>query len=344
LKDGESKPPKYINSGETALFQKGHVLYNESHARSAAARGLPVVVCEGYADVIALWQAGFTGAVAPLGTALTEAQIASLWSMMPESDATGVREPILCFDGDGAGQRAATRAVDRILPQLQAGRSIRVAFLPDGMDPDDLIRAKGADAFQAVLNTAIPMVDMIWRTLTDGKQFATPESRAGLQKSIQDMCAPIADLAVKKQYESILKDKFYKAFRPQGKNTKSGGVAAQIVRLPDPKAAVKNARVRVALAAVLYFPEIFTQAEDLLGCLHIQDSRLDKLRQVMIEVLGDTPVMDHDLFIDIMNKKGFADDLQIVLNTGALHGASPKHGGNAGAALAGLREAVSSCH
>lgn len=338
LKEGEAKPPKYINSGETALFQKGHILYNESHARTAAGKKQPVIVCEGYADVIALWQAGFTGAVAPLGTALTEAQIASLWSMIPENDSGGVREPILCFDGDAAGQRAATRAMDRILPQLQAARSARFAFLPDGMDPDDLIRAKGKEAFENVLETSIPMVDMIWRTLTEGRNFATPEGKAGLQKSIQDTCAKIADLSVQRAYQGTLREKVFKAFSNfQGGKAKP---AVAAVRLPDPKAMGRNARARVALAAVLCFPEIFPQAEDILGRLHIDDPRLDAMRQTILGTLSENPDIDHDGIVKAMSDKGFTEDLQGIMASARLHGNTPKQGADAQSALAGFREAV----
>ncbi|NBX67086.1 MAG: DNA primase [Proteobacteria bacterium] len=340
LKAGDQKPPKYINSGETPLFQKGQILYNESHARTAAAKGQPVIVCEGYADVIALWQAGFTGAVAPLGTALTEAQITSLWSMIPEADDTGVREPVLCFDGDAAGQRAATRAMDRILPQLQAGRSARVAFLPDGMDPDDLIRAKGREAFEAVIATAIPMVDMIWRTLTDGRNFDTPEGKAGLQKSIKDTCAKIADLAVQKAYMAALRDKVFKAQSSNFAGKQKARGAASVVRLPDPKSNGRNTRARVALAAILCFPEIFHEAEDILGRLTIDDPRLDTMRQTILAALSEEPETDHEALMNIMNQKGFSEDLQDIMAAARLHGTSEKSGGNAQNALAGLREAV----
>lgn len=349
LPPGQAKPPKYINSGETPLFQKGHVLYNESRARAAAARDQRVIVCEGYADVIALWQAGFAGAVAPLGTALTEAQIGSLWSMIPESADTGMREPILCFDGDAAGQRAATRAMERILPQLQAGRSARFAFLPDGQDPDDLVRERGAPGFEAILDTAIPMVEMIWRTLTQGRHFDTPEGRAGLEKSIRDLCAHIADAGVQRQYAAALKERFFQAFKPARQAPAHGGYGAgrrnaappaPAVRLPDPRASAAHARACVALAAVLYFPEIFPQAEDSLGRLHIEEPGLDGLRQAMLDVLAENHTADHDRLVNIMKEKGFSEVLDSVARVGIVHGIAGRYGGDAGSALAGLQEAV----
>jgi len=347
LVEGQPKPPKYLNSGETPLFQKGHILYNESHARTAAARGQPVIVCEGYADVIALWQAGFTGAVAPLGTALTEAQIGALWSMIPDADMNGVREPVLCFDGDAAGQRAATRAMERILPQLQAGRSARFAFMPDGMDPDDMIRSRGPEAFNAVLAATIPMVDMIWRTLTDGRHFDTPEGKAGLQKSIHDTCAKIADLSVQKMYDAGLKDKFYKAFSNNRAGQGSGNYGNKTrkpvqapVRLPDPKARGRDIRARVALAAVVSFPEIFAGIEDMMGRITLEDKRLDTLRQTILHTLSEEPDQDHEALINLLKKSGLSEELQTVMATARMHGNAGRDGSDAVQALATFREAV----
>lgn len=334
----QGKPPKYINSGETALFQKGQILYNESHARTAAAKGMPVIVCEGYADVIALWQAGFMGAVAPLGTALTEAQIGALWSMIPDTDAQTIRAPILCFDGDSAGQRAATRAMDRILPLLQGGVSARFAFMPDGMDPDDLIRAKGKEAFDDVLAKAVPLSDMIWRTLTDGKRFDTPESRAGLQKNIDAVVATIADRSVQKQYDANLKDRFFKTYMQRG--PQGGKPKPQTVALPDPKARGQNERARVALAAVLSFPEIFHDAEDLLGRLVIHDQRLDGMRQSVMEILSNAPDLSHEALAQALEKAGFSEDLKAVTASGKLHGSSARDASNPSQALEGLKEAA----
>src|SRR5262249_35774029 len=132
--------PKYLNSPETALFHKGRTLYGHAQAARAARESGEIVVCEGYMDVIALAEAGFAGAVAPLGAALTESQIAELWRLVPE--------PILCFDGDAAGQRAAGRAAERALPMLEPGKSLRFALLPNGEDPDSFVRKRGAEALR----------------------------------------------------------------------------------------------------------------------------------------------------------------------------------------------------
>ncbi|MDU6243923.1 MAG: DNA primase, partial [Bradyrhizobium sp.] len=160
-------PAKYLNSPETPLFHKGDNLYNLQSARQAAHNGAPMIVVEGYVDVIALVAAGFAGAVAPLGTALTESQLALIWKM--------VDEPILCFDGDRAGQKAAYRAADLALPHLQPGKSLRFALLPEGQDPDDLVRTGGRGAVEEVLAVAKPLAEVIWSREIEGGSFTTPE-------------------------------------------------------------------------------------------------------------------------------------------------------------------------
>jgi len=166
-------PAKYLNSPETPLFHKGDNLYNHQTARAASHNGAPVVVVEGYVDVIAMVTAGFAGSVAPLGTALTENQLALLWKMADE--------PILCFDGDKAGQKAAYRAADLALPFLAPGKSLRFALLPEGQDPDDLARSGGRGAIEEVIAAARPLADMIWSRELEGGNFATPRAprRAG---------------------------------------------------------------------------------------------------------------------------------------------------------------------
>ena len=160
-------PAKYLNSPETPLFHKGDNLYNLSAARQAIHNGAALIVVEGYVDVIAMVTAGFGGAVAPLGTALTENQLALLWKMADE--------PILCFDGDRAGQKAAYRAADLALPHLKAGKSLRFALLPEGQDPDDLARSGGRAAIEEVIGAARALADMIWSREVEGGNFATPE-------------------------------------------------------------------------------------------------------------------------------------------------------------------------
>ncbi|CUX25717.1 DNA primase [Rhizobium oryzihabitans] len=207
---------KYLNSNETELFHKGNVLYNFARARRASqAAGGTVIAVEGYMDVIALYQAGVENAVAPLGTALTESQLDLLWKMSPQ--------PILCFDGDGAGIRAANRAADLALPHIKPDRSVSFALLPDGKDPDDLVRLEGRAPFDRVLSEAKPLAAMIWSRETSSMTFDTPEKRAQLESRLRQIVAVIGDEAVRRFYQQDMRDRLSGFFQPRFQSSGSQG-------------------------------------------------------------------------------------------------------------------------
>jgi DNA primase len=197
---------KYLNSPETPLFHKGSNLYNGAAARQAAHSGAPIVVVEGYIDVIAMVTAGYEAAVAPLGTALTEDQLALIWKMTDE--------PVLCFDGDGAGRRAAYRAVDLALPHIKPGKTVKFALLPEGQDPDDLMRSSGREAIAEVIGAARPLAEMLWQRETEAGGFDTPERRAGLDQRIADVANQINDPSVRKYYRQDLDERVRALFAP----------------------------------------------------------------------------------------------------------------------------------
>jgi DNA primase len=199
---------KYLNSPETPLFHKGDNLYNLAPARQATHNGAPLVVVEGYVDVIAMVGAGFPASVAPLGTALTENQLALLWKMADE--------PILCFDGDKAGQKAAWRAADLALPHLKPGKSLRFALLPEGQDPDDLARSGGRGAIEEVIGAARGLADVIWSREIEGGTFATPERRAALEMRIGELTNSIRDEVLRRYYRQDLAERLQRTFAPEG--------------------------------------------------------------------------------------------------------------------------------
>jgi DNA primase len=201
-------PAKYLNSPETPLFHKGDNLYNLAAAKLAAHNGSALVAVEGYVDVIAMVGAGFPASVAPLGTALTENQLALLWKMADE--------PILCFDGDRAGQKAAWRAADLALPHLLPGKSLRFALLPEGQDPDDLARSGGRGAIEEVISAARGLADMIWSREVEGGAFGTPERRAALEARVQELTNGIRDEKVRRYYRQDLEQRLQRAFAPEG--------------------------------------------------------------------------------------------------------------------------------
>ncbi|MFM7348729.1 MAG: DNA primase [Erythrobacter sp.] len=191
---------KYLNSPDTELFDKGRTLYNLHRAAPASRQSGRVVVVEGYMDVIALANAGIADAVAPLGTALTEMQLEMLWRM--------VEVPVLCFDGDAAGQRAAMRAIARALPMLAPMRSLAIVRLPAGLDPDDLIKARGKGAMEELLAQPASLIDMLWEFERDAQPLATPEAKAGLKARLMAHVETIADPEIKSLYRRELSDRF----------------------------------------------------------------------------------------------------------------------------------------
>ncbi len=199
-------PAKYLNSPETPLFHKGGTLYNIAAARQAAHDGAPVIAVEGYVDVIAMVTAGYDATVAPLGTALTTDQLALMWRLHDE--------PILCFDGDDAGRRAAFRAADLALPLLKAGKSLKFAALPEGQDPDDLARSGGRDAIADVLGAARPLAHVVWSRESKAGPFDTPERRAALEARLTALTAGIADESVRRYYRQDFGARLRQLFAP----------------------------------------------------------------------------------------------------------------------------------
>lgn len=287
--------PKYLNSPETPLFHKGANLYCLDRARLAAAKEVPIIVAEGYMDVIALHGAGFTGAVAPLGTALTEGQLGELWKLADE--------PYLCFDGDNAGRRAAGRAAERAFPLLQAGKSLRFLSLPAGEDPDSLIRVRGVDAMKRALSLARPLADVIWDLETEGKAADTPERRASLQRAVERRVAEIADPVVRDYYRADMKDRFARLWRPAAYRAGRQGERGRYRhsdREGAPFAAGTAARQAgvdldesrqqaILLGALLERPALLHIVAEDLADLPIGNVELSRLRQGLLDALALAP-------------------------------------------------------
>lgn len=321
LAPGDSKPPKYINSTETTLFRKGEMLFGEPQARQAAHDGLPLIVVEGYLDVMASFAAGYRGALAPMGTALTEAQITALWKMIPADE----KIPVLCFDGDDAGRRAASKAVERILPLLKPDHSVRIAFLPNGQDPDSLIKAQGKAAFDAVIGAAMPLVDFLWLHHTAGRTFETPEAQAGLAQVIEDSVLLIPDRNVQHYYREALRRRLRESFAPplradgRGRGGKSGNILKNkplaMPPLRRPAFAEDRIAVLILLACVLNHPALFGWVEEDLGQMEIPEPRFAALRQALIQFLGeqDSGVETGALHNHLIDQ-GFAPELSAILS------------------------------
>ncbi len=314
-------PPKYINSSDTPLFDKGRMLYGEQHARHAAREGHSVIVTEGYMDVIACHQAGFKGAVAPMGTALTEEQIASLWSMIP----TDEKVPVLCFDGDNAGRSAASRACQRILPLLKPNQSARFAFMPDGEDPDSLLRSGGVQALKAVLQASMPVFDFLWASHTAGRTFDTPEKRAGLEKTMQKEVAQIQDPDIQRYYRELVRTKISETFFPryQNKNKQPANqgykpaqpkTAGSAMKIKRPQQRIADIKDRILLAGVLNHPEIYDQIEEAFGEFHPANPRLNDMRQKIIMVFEVRSPLDSAALRHNLEYQGFQQEIGDILS------------------------------
>ncbi len=268
---------KYLNSPDSEVFHKGQVLYNLHRARRAAHDSGELIVAEGYMDVIALDQAGFPAGVAPLGTAMTELQIQEAWRLAPE--------PTVCLDGDTAGQRAAFRALDRALPLLRAGKSLKFATLPKGEDPDSLVRGQGPAAFRACLEQARPLVEVLWQRETAGQRFETPEQRAGLRRRLMDAAAAIREPELRDEYRVVLQDRFDGAFRrARGRQTgRDGGprrLAACYVK-PSPRQWALQEQ-RVLWATLINHPELIEDLVEEVAAFDIHERALEGLRDRML--------------------------------------------------------------
>lgn len=309
-------PAKYMNSTETPIFNKRQVLYGALQARQAATESQTMFVVEGYFDVIACHQAGFKGAVAPMGTALTEEQVMLLWKMIISDN----KEPVLCFDGDNAGRMAAERALDVVLPLLAPGQSVRFAFLPDGEDPDSLIQSGGRGALAKVLENSIPFIEFLWRSQIAGRSFETPEERAALVKTLNDKVARIGDRDVQKHYDYLIRQKISDQFfqskkqtnwkeRPKGKAPTLGGIA-----LRRPQKSANDVQVRILLAALINHPLIWGDIEESLAMLDIQNQRLDQMRQCIISYLSEAEGVTSDDVVKYLDAQGFSRDLEHILS------------------------------
>ncbi len=264
----EDAQAKYLNSPETPLFHKGFLLYNGAGARAATQqKNAPLIVVEGYIDVIAMVTAGFEAVVAPLGTALTEDQLGLLWRMQSE--------PILCFDGDKAGQRAAFRAADLALTLLKPGKSLMFAILPEGQDPDDLIRTAGVEAMKEILETARPLSEMLWLREIESARIDTPERRAALEARLGEVIRMIADETVRRYYRDDLKARLSKLFAPIearfAPRTRVEYQRGQKSRLSDPKIGLTQRSGRLAASSIVRGPHTAIPAREALILLAVMN-------------------------------------------------------------------------
>ena len=322
MNDGQ---PKYLNSPETPIFNKRHVLYNLNNAREKGYDAKNIIVCEGYMDVIALSRYGFEYAVAPLGTALTEDQIQEAWRVC--------NTPTLCFDGDGAGIRAAIRSVDRALPILKPGYSLRYVFLPDGEDPDEFLQDKGHDAFEQYLENTTPLVDLLWRKNTENVPMSTPEQKALVEQNIMEEVAKITNEQVRNYYRQEMRQRIYYQLgkgswsQSYAKNayqkSNSGGyrkgkgnfsaAASQVrVEVARPKTSLDELVAKFIISALIFYPELISEFEEKLSMFALPKAEYQSLLDAMIEIMQEhegEEGFDSQKMCHILIEKGFKSAL-----------------------------------
>ena len=308
---------KYLNSRQTPLFDKGRALYNHGPAREAAGKGATLIVAEGYMDVIALDRAGFGAAVAPLGTAITDTQLQLLWRIADE--------PIVALDGDRAGLQAAMRLIDLALPLLEAGKSLRFCLMPEGEDPDDVIKARGAGAMQELLDRAEPMVGLLWRRETEGRVFDSPERRAGLDKSLRAAIGQIRDPSLRRHYGQALNDLRFQLFRaprqsggragaaPRGRNAPSAPMAeTRASAMAAGAMSDTDLRHALILATLCLTPGLIDRFEPQLDRMSIDNPDHARLAGFLMA----TTARDADALQAALDQSNLSQTLENLLNLG----------------------------
>jgi DNA primase len=320
--------PKYLNSPDTPLFDKGRTLYNLDRASPASRQAKRLIVVEGYMDVIALDRAGIAEAIAPNGTAVTEHQLERMWRLDPE--------PILCFDGDSAGQKAAIRAAARALPFLRAERTLRFVELPAGQDPDDLVRNGGREALEALLATPEPLVDRLWRHELAAQPLATPEARAGLRQRLIEHSQAIGDQTLSRLYREEWLRRFQDQVNPPRQHGHqqpfrrqfAPGQRGRFFKPPEPAVgsearAIASIGIDATLARALIlgfvsFPEGLQHHAEQLASLGIADQGLSRLRDRLVDAAYSAQTLDREALATILRDSGAASDLEKARRTGTM--------------------------
>lgn len=280
--------PKYLNSPETFLFHKGEQLYALPQAIETMRQKNEALLVEGYMDVIALHSAGFQNAVAPLGTALTENQIKILWQSCDE--------PLICFDGDGAGQKASIRALYRALPILTPGKSLRFVMLPNPYDPDDMIRKKSPEAFAQIIKEARRFSDMLWDDLVSSQPIDTPEQKALFEKKIQETLGKIQNESVRAYYQKDFKDRLWKMMHSQKGNKKVKKVKVAPIHVPI--AGVQDARM--ILAYLVSYPDVAETFMEEVVALRLPDQMMADLVRKIADVLFEETDLTSEKLKDVL--------------------------------------------
>lgn len=301
--------PKYLNSPETPIFNKRRILYNMNNARDKGFAARNLIICEGYMDVIALDKYGFGFAVAPLGTALTEEQIQEAWKVTPE--------PILCFDGDGAGTKAAIRSIDRALPILKAGYSLKYVFLPDKQDPDEFLQAQGRDAFAKYIENTTPLVNLLWRKNTENQPASTPEQKALIEKNIKEDVSKITDETIKAYYQQEMRSFIYNELgqgnwikkQQETKKQYKKEVSKQNKPVRS-KITLDELVLKFILSSFIYAPELIDEYEEKISMFDIKNPKLHDMLDMIFELSHNNDTLISEQIYKELAQVGYDRELQ----------------------------------
>lgn len=298
----DNSQPKYLNSPETPIFNKRRILYNMNNAREPAYACKRLIICEGYMDVIALDAFGFSYAVAPLGTALTEEQILEAWKVC--------NTPVLCFDGDSAGIKAAIRSIDRVLPILRPGYSVNYIFLKECKDPDELLHKFGAEKFEQYLQKAKPLVDILWHKCKMNKELQTPEQKALMEKETLEEVSKIKDSQIRTYYVREMKARIFELFKTKKENknnivnTKENNIKikSEYKQKTDgnfvKKPPLSDLVLRSMVAGMIVYPELISRYEEKIASFEIKDSIMTKILSEIIEINQSGDSLDSDILLE----------------------------------------------
>ncbi|ADZ69694.1 DNA primase [Polymorphum gilvum] len=314
--------PKYLNSPETPLFHKGVMLFNVHRAREPAFKAGQAVVVEGYLDAIALWQAGLKHVVATLGTAFTEDQIIRLWKLAPE--------PVVCFDGDAAGVAAAHRAIDRIFPVLRSGCSFQFCFLPDGQDPDDLIRARGLAGFLEEVRRAQPLSEAVWEREVSVASLDTPERKAALEKRFEDLIATIRDERVRRRYQLDIRFRlsnlFFERARRSGAAAGAAARPAALARVSAPEGPMFGTE-RLVCGLCVRYPDLLDRHIERIAALGFADELHARFRDELCRVATDLDATSVADFFESLDERFYQILSEVMAAKPESNGSPPARAG-----------------
>lgn len=332
----DDSKPKYLNSPETLLFSKRLSLYGLPQARQNSKNQQPLIIVEGYMDVLALHQAGYQKVVAPLGTALTPEQIQQLWHLNPE--------PLLCFDGDEAGRRAAYRAAERVLPLIKPGFSMQFVQLPHGEDPDSLVQKHALNTLESLFARPQTLQEVLWQQGVAEQRTQTPEQRALVRKNVLSQLETIQDSSVRSLYQQEFKERFYQSFR---RSPKVKGKTVNTAILQEQRGGTRTRfdptrRQHFAvLAALINYPQVFIPMDEQIAQVEFKEQELEKLKQEILDIFNSIPDLDDQAMSYHILSRGYRQIVEIILSKETyIHASFAKPGMEESAVLDGWQEIV----